>query len=113
MEFITREELEGKVSVIECPNRLDANIADDFRDKIKELVEQKKFLLVVDLGNTEFIDSSGLGALVSRIAVTKSNQGDVRLASPSPNILKLLEITNLDKIFKCFDDVQSAVESFK
>jgi len=70
-------------------------------------------LLVVDLGETEFMDSSGIGALVSRIAVTRSNQGDIRLASVRESISKLLSITNLDKIFVCFDDVRSAVKSFE
>ncbi len=113
MEFATREELEARVVVIEGPERLEANISNDFRTKMNQVVDEGKFQVVVDLKGTEFIDSSGLGALVSRIAVTRSNQGDVRLASPSPNIRKLLGITHLDKIFKCFDDVESAVESFK
>jgi anti-sigma B factor antagonist len=105
--------LDGKVTVIECPRRLDASIADDFKAKMNELVEQGNYQIVIDLQQTEFMDSSGLGSLVSRIAVTRSNQGDVRLASPSPFIRNLLEVTHLDKVFKCFDDIESAVDSFK
>ena len=112
MAFNSRKEFDGKVTVIECQGRLDTNVADDFRTMMKKLVDEGTFQLVVDLGKTEFIDSSGLGALVSRIAVTRSKQGDVRLASPSKTILKLLDVTHLDKIFKCFDDVESAVKSF-
>ncbi len=113
MEFTTKEELGGKVIVIEAPVRLDASVADDFRNTMKKLVEEGKFNIVVDLAKTEFIDSSGLGALVSRIAVTRSNKGDVRLASPSETILKLLEITHLNQIFKYFDDLESAIKSFE
>lgn len=113
LAFDTFEELDGKVTVIRCPGRVDASVADKFKDMMKTLVDKKNFLLVVDLGETEFMDSSGIGALVSRIAATRSNQGDIRLASVKESISKLLSITNLDKIFVCFDDVQSAVNSFE
>jgi len=112
MAFKTREESEGKVVVIECPVRVDLSVAKDLREIMKESTEQDKFLLVVDMDKTEFMDSSGLGALVSRIAVTRSNSGDVRLARVKEPILKLLELTHLDKIFQSFESVQAAVDSF-
>jgi molybdopterin adenylyltransferase len=65
------------------------------------------------LEKAEFMDSSGLGALVSRIAATRANHGDVCLAAPSPQILNLLQITHLDKVFKCFDHVDSAVKQLR
>lgn len=113
LAFETFEELDGKIMVIRCPGRVDAVVADELKDLMKALVDKKKFLLVVDMDKTEFMDSSGIGALVSRIAATRSNQGDIRLASVKESISRLLRITNLDKIFECFDDVPSAVESFE
>ena len=113
MEFNRRQEWDGKVIVIECPRRIDASVADYFRSIMKELVDEGKYRLVVDLDGTEFMDSSGLGALVSRIATMRSNKGDIRLASPGEPIQKLLKITNLNNIFTYFDDVKSAVESFR
>jgi len=113
MEFKTQEKLGRKVTVIECPIRLDASLADDFKAKMNELVDQGKYQLVIDLQQTTFIDSIGLGSLVSRIAAIRSNQGGICLVSPSPTIWKVFEITHLDKIFKCFDDIESAVKSYE
>ncbi len=113
MEFSTRQEADGDVTVIECPSRIDVNATDDFLTTMQELVEAGNYRIVLDLDKTEFIDSCGLGALVSHIAATRSNSGDIRLASPGEAIQKLLKITNLDKIFNYFDDVPSAVESYK
>ena len=113
MAFNTKEATDGKVVVIECPDRVDLSVAEDLRAIMKASVDQEKFLLVVDMNKTEFMDSSGLGALVSRIAVTRSNKGDIRLACVKEPILKLLEMTHLDKIFQCCESVQSAVESFE
>lgn len=113
MEFKIKEGLEGQVTVIETPERLDAVVASDFKAKIGELVEQKKYKLVIDLEKTKFVDSSGLGALVSHIAMTSSNNGGIRLAAPATYILELLEITHLNKVLKIFDDVASAIDSYK
>ena len=112
MEFIIKDGLKGEVTVIESPERLDAVVAPDFKVKISELVEQKKYKLVVDLSRTKFMDSSGLGALVSRIAITKSNNGDIRMAAPQKYVQELLEITHLNKVLRVFDDVESAIDSY-
>ncbi|MFQ5825580.1 MAG: STAS domain-containing protein [bacterium] len=113
MDFQTREKLDGKVIVIELPERLDFQISDDFRSMLNELAKQGKYQLVFDLEKTKYIDSSGLSALVSRIATTRSNQGDIRLASPTKFVRELLELTHLNQIIKCFDNVKAAVESFR
>jgi anti-sigma B factor antagonist len=113
MAFKTREESDGEVVVIECPARVDLSVAKDLREIMTESTEQDKFLLVVDMDETEFMDSSGLGALVSRIAATRANSGDIRLACVKEPILKLLELTHLDKIFQVFESVQAAVDSFE
>ena len=112
MAFKTSEKSDGKVVVIGCPVRVDLSVAKDLREIMTESTEQDKFLLVVDMDQTEFMDSSGLGALVSRIAATRSNSGDIRLACVKEPILKLLELTHLDKIFQVFESVQAAVDSF-
>ena len=112
MAFNAREALDGKAIVIECPERLDVSAAEDFRKGMTEIVQKGCHMLVLDLGNTTFMDSSGLGAIVSRIATTRSNRGDIRLACPSEFVLKLLDITHLDKVLRCFETVESATNSF-
>lgn len=112
MAFKTTEASDGKVVVIECPERVDSSVANDLRTIMKESTEQDKFLIVIDMDKTKFMDSSGLGALVSRIAVTRSNSGDIRIACIKEPIMNLFELTHLDKIFQCFESVQSAVDSF-
>lgn len=113
MGFDTRAALDGKVIVIEVPERLDLQNADEFRKKLNDLVEQGNYQIIIDLGNTNYVDSLGLSALVSRIAATRSNGGDIRFASPSGFLLKLLELTHLKQIIKIFDDVDSAIDSFR
>ena len=112
MPFKAEEALDGRVAVIKCPERLDAGVADEFRKHMTKLVESGHHRLVLDFQDTVFMDSSGLGAIVSRIATTRSNQGDIRLACPNEFVKKLLGITHLDKVLKSFETVASAADSF-
>lgn len=111
MSFNVQEKT-GNVVVIDCPSRLDANISDDLKNIMFDLIEKNKFKIVINLSKTNYVDSSGLGAIVSRISVTRSNKGDVRLATKTQSILDLLDLTRLNKILKCYDDVKTATESF-
>ncbi|WP_028315849.1 STAS domain-containing protein [Desulfatibacillum aliphaticivorans] len=112
MSVRTRHEKFGEIAVIHAPERLRADESGEFRQTLKEIVDQGINRLVIDLSETTAMDSSGLGALVSRIAVTRQNGGDVRLAGCNETVNSLLEITHLDQVFEFFDDVKEAVESF-
>ena len=106
------QEKSGKVTVIDCPNRLDANVSDDLKNIMMNLINENKYKIVINLENTVYVDSSGLGAIVSRISATRANKGDVVLATKTQAILDLLDLTQLNKILKCFKDAQTASESF-
>ena len=113
MEFQTRSELGGSVTIIQIPEKLNYNISDDLKKQLTKLADQGQYKWVIDLKNTEYLDSSGLGAFISQIATCRSNQGDIHLAAPSEYIQSLLNITHLNKILKSYDNVAAAVEDFK
>lgn len=105
-------EMSDDVIVIDCPPRLDVNVSDELKKIMSKLIEDEKYKIVLNLTDTRYVDSSGLGAIVSRIAVSRSNGGDVRIATTSRLILDLLNLTNLNKIISRYDDIISAVNSF-
>ncbi len=109
MEFKVREV--DNVIIIEAPKRLEGKTSLEFRKKIIELADSGVYKIVVDLNGTEFMDSNGVSSLVSRISVTRSNNGDVALLSPSEFIKNILKITHLDKIFKIYDNEDDAIKA--
>ena len=111
MSFKTHEK-PNNVIVVDCPSRLDANVSDDLKNIIVERIKDNKYKFVINLSGTKYVDSSGLGAIVSRISVTRTNKGDVRLVTQTKEILDLLDLTRLNKILKCYDNVNSAIDSF-
>ena len=110
--FQTTQELTGKVTVIQIPERLDLHNSEDLKILFNDFAQQGHYNWVIDLHKTEYLDSSGLGAFVSQISECRSNHGDIYLAAPSEFVQSLLEITHLNKVLKTFNSVQLAVNSF-
>jgi anti-sigma B factor antagonist len=107
------KDAENHAVVIECPSRVAIESSIELKDILNKLMEQKKYKIIINLSNTKYMDSSGLGAVVSRIAIARSNRGDVCIASVPNNIRDLLELTHLNQILNCFENVELAVASFK
>jgi anti-sigma B factor antagonist len=106
---------EGGVTVVRpVGERLDIEVASDFRAMLLSLIEQGHRRLVVDLTDVSFIDSSGLGALVSALKTLKRSDvgGDVRLARVQAQVVSLLEIIRLNRVFTTYPTVEQAVQSF-
>ena len=101
------------IVVIKTPERFTVEFSSEFKDILNNLVQEQKCKIVIDLTATKYMDSSGLGAIVSRIAATRANQGDIRLAKPSKFVEELLDLTQLMRILKIFKSIKSAVNSFK
>ena len=94
--------------------RVDLQVAADFRAALLEAIEGGHHHLVVDMGGVLFVDSSGLGALVSALKTLKliKGNGDIRLANVQPPVQALLELIRLHRVFANYPSVDQAVGSF-
>lgn len=86
--------------------------AQEFHDKLHELLDQGKKNIVVDLSDVKFMNSSGLGMLISGYTSIKNGGGSLVLANATEKINSLLVITKLITIFEHYESVDEAVESF-
>ena len=105
----------GTTIVRPTTDRLDIEVAAEFRAMLLSLIDQGQHQLIVDLKDVTFIDSSGLGALVSALKTLKrgSGTGDVRLARVQPPVVSLLEIIRLNRVFTSYPSVEQAIQSFQ
>ena len=86
--------------------RLDAAIAIRFKDRMREVTSQPSTRVVLDLSTVEFLDSSGLGAVV---AVMKSlaPERPLDLAGLSPNVERVFRLTRMDSVFPIHASVEA------
>ena len=97
-----------KVEILDAPERLDASNADTFKERALGLLEAGG-VVVVDFSGTKFIDSVGLGCLVSLLKRAASNDGaKVVLCSLSPQVMQIFEMTRLHRLFEIFDTREDA-----
>ena len=83
-----------------------------FHDELKKAVAAGQRKIVLDLGQVEWMNSSGLGMLISALTTTRNNNGEMKLACSTDKITSLLVITKLDSVFETFATVNDAVASF-
>jgi len=82
-------------------------------DKLHEYIQQGKKKVVIDMSKVEWMNSTGLGILISGLTTLRNNQGELRLANVTGKIQSLLTITKLITVFEAFDSVEDAVKSFQ
>ena len=103
----------GKVQVLACEGRMDAQVSGLLKDRIQELLDKGATQLVMDLQGLEFLDSSGLGALVSCLRRVKEKKGEIKLAGLRPEVRSIFEITRVSRLFHICETVPDAVKAFK
>lgn len=85
--------------------RIDAHNSSALKESILALIEQGEINLVVRLDNVRFIDSSGLGALLSGHKNVSARSGKMALAGCQPQVLSMFELTRLNRIFEIYADL--------
>jgi anti-sigma B factor antagonist len=98
------------IGVVSPQGRLNMVSARRLRETLVDLVERGTSRIVVDLGETTFVDSSGLGALIGGLKTARQAGGDLRVARVSPAVLSVFELTNLDRILRPRASVDEAFD---
>lgn len=97
-------DLVGKITIGDGSNLL--------RDQVNDLLEKNEREIILNFADTTYIDSSGIGELISRHTTTKNQGGHLKLLKLPKKIRDLLTVTRLLHIFETFEDEQEAVNSF-
>ena len=90
---------------------LDVKNVREFRDAAHELMQDRP-QVVLDMTGVRFVDSSGLGALLSCLRHVRGNQGDMKLCSMSKPVRALFELTRMHRVFNIIETRDEAVRSF-
>ena len=111
MRFRTREE--GEVTIIDLSGKLmGGSDSDVFRDLVHGLIEKGRKRIIVNLAGINWINSTGVGILITGYTTLRKSGGDLKLLNVSTKIESMLYVTKLNLIFECFDDERDAIESY-
>jgi len=100
------------VTVIDLQGEVDADVADQLKNTICEVVSQRRTGIILNMSDVSFIDSQGLELLLWVRDYCRRNKIQLRLAALDENGEKILELTRLDNEFDRHADLAEAVKSF-
>ncbi len=98
-------------TVLSAHGEIDVATAPQLRQQIVELASASSAPLVIDLEGVDFLDSTGLGVLVSGLKRFRTLGSDVLLVATRPRILKVFEITGLTQVFSIHSTVEDALSA--
>jgi len=105
VDAVTVVELDGKLMLGED--------TEQFRTRIRELLDSGAKKILLNMGNIHYLDSSGVGELVRAYASASSQDGQLKLLNLTKRLHDLLTVTKLVTVFESFDDEARALESFQ
>ena len=111
MKIKTRQ-VDG-ITIMDCSGRITLGEGSvQLRDAVRDLLSIGSKQILLNLGDVTYIDSSGIGELVSAFTTVKNQGGDLKLLNLTKKVHDLLQITKLYTVFDVKDDEASAVASF-
>ena len=105
---LERLDVRGKTIVV-VGGELDVYTAPKLRDTITELLAAGVYAIVIDMRDVEFLDSSGLGVLVSALKKVRAHDGSLQLICNQNRVLKIFRITGLAEVFVIHESVDAAL----
>jgi anti-sigma B factor antagonist len=102
------------ITIVELKGKVTIGSGDvELRDEVIQLLEDGKKKLILNLENLKYMDSSGVGELVSTFTTVSNKGGQLKLTNLSSKIFDLLQITQLLQVFDVHESVDSALQDFE
>jgi anti-sigma B factor antagonist len=111
MKIITR--LIDSVTIVHINGRIELGEGSAaVRDVIRDLLAKERKKILLNLGDVDYIDSAGLGVLVSAFTSVKNDGGELKLLYLTKKVHDLLQMTKLYTVFEVLDDEETGIKSF-
>lgn len=114
MQLEIRERSTGEVVILEMAGKITIGEGSvQLREAVSRLRDDNRNKIVLNLSGVTYVDSSGIGELVSSYTTTKNSGGRLKLLNLPKKIKDLLMITKLLTVFEIYEDEQAALDSFQ
>jgi anti-sigma B factor antagonist len=109
-----KERQEGDVTILDLSGKITIGEGSvQLREAVRGLLDGGRKKILLNLGDVAYVDSSGIGELVSSYTTTNNQSGQLKLLNLTKKIQDLLMITKLLTVFETFDNEQAALASYK
>lgn len=103
----------GEIVVLKpLSNNIDSTVCSEFKARVIDLINQENNYFLLNLSQVDFIDSSGLGAIISILKTLNINNGDIVLSDVNPPVFNLFKLTRLNGVFKIYSTEKEGLDFF-
>ncbi|HYE80101.1 MAG TPA: STAS domain-containing protein [bacterium] len=110
MEIATREQ--NNVLIFDIKGELDAKAAPELKERLTDKINQGHTRVLVNLSDISYLDSAGLGVLVSGLKIATRQNGDLRMWGLQEEVKNIFQLTRLNKVFQIFESEEQALGSY-
>jgi len=107
---VTEENINDFNVLFVLDERIDAHNSAELKDYILHMIELNKVNIIVQLEQVRFVDSSGLGALLSGFKHAEAKSGKLSLSNVQNQVLSMFELTRLNRVFEIHTDLDEAFD---
>ncbi len=108
---LNQEKFNDVIVVTVTGDVLDASVIGDFKSEMTPIIKSE-YRVVFDMSNIQFVDSSGVGAILSCLRTLNAEGGDLKICSLTKPVRALFELVRMHKIFDIFETRELATASF-
>jgi len=103
----------GDVKIIKCKGYIDTTTSTILENALAEILQAKKYKIIIDLEEVDYISSAGWGIFVSEIKNVRKNKGDLKLVGMKPEVMEIFELLDFTNILEYYKRTDEALKSFK
>ncbi|MFS8835651.1 STAS domain-containing protein [Synechococcus sp. WC101] len=101
-----------KLAIVPLEGRFDAKAASEARQLLQQVLDFGYTNLLIDMSAVTFMDSSGLGVLISALRKCRAAGGNLGLCGVPESVALVLRLTSMEKVLTCFDDLETGIANF-
>jgi anti-sigma B factor antagonist len=106
-------EQKADICIIKCIGNIDSDAYSGLKEVFDKLMREKKYKIVVDLSDVNFISSTGWGIFIGSLQKIRSGGGDLRLAAMTEEVENIYNMVNFGELLLSYDTIEEAIDSFK
>lgn len=111
MESIVRNK-QNDIIILKIKGNIQHTDTPNFEKELEKLLEENVIKIIIDLSNIKHVSSSALGTLIAMERKVKRKNGDIRLVITEQEVLRIMQITLLNRVFHIYNNIQDAINSF-
>lgn len=101
--------IQGEITILRFLGELELSTCRDVDQRVREILAPRTPKVVLDLKETKYVDSSGLGVLVSLYSHVRRREGKLAIANPNRSVKRLFDLTNVQNFLPIYDSLDEAI----